>query len=66
MAPDSYTGQHPSGSGDSVGHLGRYQVIGRLATGGMAEVYLALSGELSGYRTLVVVKRILPHLASNQ
>jgi serine/threonine-protein kinase len=31
----------------------------------MAEVYLALSGELSGYRTLVVVKRILPHLASN-
>ncbi|HVU49934.1 MAG TPA: serine/threonine-protein kinase [Polyangia bacterium] len=50
----------------SVGHLGRYQVIGRLATGGMAEVYLALSGELSGYRTLVVVKRILPHLASNQ
>ena len=49
-----------------MGHLGRYQVIGRLATGGMAEVYLALSGELSGYRTLVVVKRILPHLASNQ
>jgi serine/threonine-protein kinase len=40
-------------------------VIGRLATGGMAEVYLALSGELSGYRTLVVIKRILPHLAEN-
>jgi serine/threonine-protein kinase len=31
----------------------------------MAEVYLGLSGELSGYRTLVVLKRILPHLASN-
>ena len=45
--------------------LGRYQIIGRLATGGMAEVYLALSGELTGFRTLVVVKRILPHLASN-
>jgi serine/threonine-protein kinase len=70
VAPDSYTGQHPEGPreavGVGVGHLGRYQVIGRLATGGMAEVYLALSGELSGYRTLVVVKRILPHLASNQ
>jgi serine/threonine-protein kinase len=65
VAPDSYTGQHPDGPGEGVGHLGRYQVIGRLATGGMAEVYLALSGELSGYRTLVVVKRILPHLASN-
>jgi serine/threonine-protein kinase len=31
----------------------------------MAEVYLALSGELTGFRTLVVVKRILPHLAEN-
>jgi serine/threonine-protein kinase len=31
----------------------------------MAEVYLALSGEVPGFRTLVVVKRILPHLASN-
>ncbi|HXU06152.1 MAG TPA: serine/threonine-protein kinase [Polyangia bacterium] len=45
--------------------LGRYQIIGRLATGGMAEVYLALSGDVPGFRTLVVVKRILPHLASN-
>jgi serine/threonine-protein kinase len=31
----------------------------------MAEVYLALSGDVPGFRTLVVVKRILPHLASN-
>jgi serine/threonine-protein kinase len=50
---------------DTVKRLGRYQIIGRLATGGMAEVYLALSGEVPGFRTLVVVKRILPHLASN-
>ena len=32
----------------------------------MAQVYLALSGELSGFRTLVVVKRILPDLSSNR
>jgi eukaryotic-like serine/threonine-protein kinase len=51
---------------DAVRCLGRFQIIGRLATGGMAEVYLALSGELPGYRTLLVVKRILPHLASNR
>jgi serine/threonine-protein kinase len=50
---------------DTVKRLGRYQIIGRLATGGMAEVYLALSGDVPGFRTLVVVKRILPHLASN-
>jgi serine/threonine-protein kinase len=53
------------GGDDTVRRLGRYQIIGRLATGGMAEVYLALSGDLPGFRTLVVVKRILPHLASN-
>jgi eukaryotic-like serine/threonine-protein kinase len=53
------------GGDDTVKRLGRYQIIGRLATGGMAEVYLALSGDLPGFRTLVVVKRILPHLASN-
>ena len=51
---------------DAVRRLGRFQIIGRLATGGMAEVYLALSGELPGFRTLIVVKRILPHLASNR
>ena len=54
-----------SSRGDTVRRLGRYQIIGRLATGGMAEVYLALSGDVPGFRTLVVVKRILPHLASN-
>ena len=32
----------------------------------MAEAFLALSGELSGLRTLVVVKRILPHLSANE
>jgi serine/threonine protein kinase len=46
--------------------IGRYQLIGKLANGGMAEAYLALSGELPALRSLVVVKRILPHLASQE
>jgi len=46
-------------------HLGRYQLLSRLAVGGMAEVYLARHGELSGFKTLVVIKRVLPHLAEN-
>jgi len=46
--------------------IGRYPLIGRLAKGGMAEAFLALSGDLPGLRTLVVVKRILPHLAENE
>jgi serine/threonine-protein kinase len=32
----------------------------------MGEAYLALSGDLAGLRTPVVVKRILPHLSSKQ
>jgi serine/threonine-protein kinase len=45
--------------------LGRYELITRLAVGGMAEVYLARHGELSGFKTLVVLKKVLPHLAEN-
>jgi serine/threonine protein kinase len=46
--------------------IGRYQLIGKLANGGMAEAYLALSGELPALRSLVVVKRILPHLSAQE
>ena len=46
--------------------IGRYQLIGKLANGGMAEAYLALSGDLPALRSLVVVKRILPHLSSQE
>src|SRR3954469_24543128 len=65
MAGGSRSELGSSRGDDTVRRLGRYQIIGRLATGGMAEVYLALSGDLPGFRTLVVVKRTLPLLASN-
>ena len=45
--------------------LGRYQLIGQLATGGMAEIHLArLAGE-AGFEKTVVVKRLLPELVSS-
>jgi eukaryotic-like serine/threonine-protein kinase len=56
--------QNAAGDG-AAARVGRYRLIGRLAKGGMAEAFLALSGELPGLRTLVVVKRILPHLSAN-
>jgi eukaryotic-like serine/threonine-protein kinase len=43
--------------------LGRYQLLALLATGGMAEIYLARQTGIKGFERLVVVKRILPHLA---
>ena len=43
--------------------LGRFDVIDRLATGGMAEIFVASEHGLGGLERLVVLKRILPHLA---
>ena len=47
------------------GHLGRYQLITRLATGGMAEVWLARATGAKGFQKTIVVKTILPHLADD-
>jgi len=43
--------------------LGPYELIERLATGGMAEVYLARRAGPRGFQKLVALKRILPQLA---
>ncbi|WNG50066.1 protein kinase [Archangium minus] len=43
--------------------LGKYQLIRKLATGGMAEVFLAKAAGPMGFEKTLVLKRILPHLA---
>ena len=47
-------------------HIGRYQILGLLGTGGMAEILLARVNGPSGFERPVVIKRILPHLAREQ
>ncbi|MCA9706664.1 MAG: serine/threonine protein kinase [Myxococcales bacterium] len=46
--------------------LGKYQLIRRLATGGMAEIYLARAAAIEGFEKLVVLKRILPQYAESE
>jgi eukaryotic-like serine/threonine-protein kinase len=46
--------------------VGRYTLLGKLATGGMAEVFLARQEGPEGFAKTVVVKRILPHLAQDE
>ncbi len=47
--------------------LGRYRLSARIATGGMAEVYLGRRIEEDGQRgPAVAVKRLLPHLVSDR
>ena len=45
--------------------FGKYTLLERLATGGMAELFLAQSAGLEGFHKRLVIKRILPALASN-
>jgi len=45
--------------------FGSYQLIAKLATGGMAEIFLARPTGASS-RDLMVLKRILPHLAEDE
>ena len=45
----------------SAGHrLGRYEILSRIAVGGMAELYLACARSDAGFAKLVAIKRILP------
>jgi serine/threonine-protein kinase len=47
-------------------HFGKYQLAARLATGGMAEIFLARLRGLAGFERFVVIKRILPHLDEDE
>ena len=44
--------------------FGPYTLLGRLAVGGMAEVYRALAPRGAGAARTVVIKRMLPHVAA--
>jgi len=53
--------------GDSpIGNFGRYQLVERLAVGGMAELFIATSPGEHGFQKKVVIKRLLPHLVADE
>ncbi len=49
-----------------MGDVQRYQVIERIAAGGMAEVYRGESAGIEGFRKKVAIKRVLPKLSANR
>ena len=51
--------------GDFPIGFGRYQLVERLAVGGMAELFVATSPGEHGFQKKVVIKRLLPHLISD-
>ncbi len=46
--------------------IGRYRILGHLAQGGMAELLLGRLEGPGGFERPVAIKRILPHLASQE
>jgi len=51
---------------EPVAQIGRYDVIGRLASGGMAEIFLARERGPHTVGRHLVLKRILPHVATDE
>ncbi len=50
---------------DTSRQFGKYHLIAHLATGGMADIYLASHKSIGGFEKLLVIKRILPNLAND-
>ncbi|MFK7930289.1 MAG: serine/threonine protein kinase [Myxococcota bacterium] len=49
----------------AVQTFGKYQILERIATGGMAEIYKARLEGIGGFQRTFAIKRILPHLSQN-
>ncbi len=45
--------------------FGKYQILERIATGGMAEIYKAKLEGIGGFQRTFAIKRILPNLSQN-
>ena len=55
----------PRASSERLPRLGRYQVLSKLAEGGMAEIFLAKALGAMGFERLVAIKLIRPHLTED-
>jgi len=55
--------RHAAGAGDQ---FGPYQLLEKVAAGGMAEVFRAKRTGVEGFEKIVALKRILPHLSDNK
>jgi serine/threonine-protein kinase len=45
--------------------FGKYQIVERIASGGMAEIFKARLDGIGGFHRTFAIKRILPHLTTN-
>jgi TonB family protein len=70
-APAPAAGLRPAGPAaprrvtPAPGQFGRYQLLEKIGSGGMAEVFKARMRGEEGFEKIVAIKRIVPHMAAN-
>ena len=47
-------------------NFGQYLLLDKIATGGMAEMFLAKRKGVEGFEKILAIKRILPHMSDNE
>src|SRR5688572_30687934 len=64
----SWTTAEPTGpvSVEPLGTVGRYELLKKIGTGGMGEVFLAQAAGPAGFQKKVVVKRVRAALAESE
>jgi serine/threonine protein kinase len=69
-APPASSNVPPASSAPASGFtpqpFGKYFLVDKIATGGMAEIFKAKSYSHGGFEHLLVLKRILPHIGENE
>ena len=67
-APAPRRREEPAAAVPSSGpdRFGQYEIIEKIASGGMAELYKARRTGVEGFQKIVAIKKILPHLADDE
>ena len=66
MLPSARLSRGPHVSSEETTRFGKYELLDRIAAGGMAEIFRARYEPAKGVSKQVVIKRILPHYAENK
>jgi CheY-like chemotaxis protein len=67
-APPPRRREEPAAAVPATGpdHFGQYEILEKIASGGMAELSKAKRTGVEGFQKIVAIKKILPHLADDE
>jgi TonB family protein len=63
--PSRRTEPREAVAGEGPDRFGQYELLERIASGGMAELFRARRTGVEGFQKIVAIKKILPHIADN-